>query len=123
MVDSHTLLRERIAELLRESGHGWRVVTAPDTATMRRLVAADVFDLVVLDTNLPGVDVVAMARELRRADALTAIVLLTTADVGAGRTRFAPIAGAQVVGKHELATALVPAALQALAWRAQDGAG
>lgn len=121
VVDSHTLLRERIAELLREAGHGWHVATIADVQGMRRLFGEAGYDLVVLDTNLPGADVLALARELRRLVANTAVVLLTTADVTALHGRYSPIAGAQLVGKHELATALVPAAQRALAWREQAG--
>lgn len=126
VVDGHTLLRERIAELLREAGHGWRVVTVADAPGLRRLALEGGFDLIVLDTNLAGVDVVALAREVRRAAPDTALVLLSTADVAAMRGRYSPIAGAQLVGKHELGSALIPAVQRALAWRddpAERGSG
>ena len=59
--------QREICDLVQEylSSEGYRVSTAHDGAGMRRVIAQDPVDLVVLDLMLPGEDGLTLARSLR----------------------------------------------------------
>jgi two-component system phosphate regulon response regulator OmpR len=81
---------ERIRELLKQylKRQGFLVTGARDGAHARRLLDGLEFDLIVLDVMMPGVDGLALTRELRGGGLATPVLLLTakgeTADRIAG---------------------------------------
>jgi two-component system, OmpR family, phosphate regulon response regulator OmpR len=76
VVDDEPEICELLADYL---GHaGFRVSTAGDGATMRRLLEDQPADLVILDINMPGEDGLSLARYLR-ANTRIGIVMLTAA--------------------------------------------
>jgi two-component system, OmpR family, phosphate regulon response regulator OmpR len=76
VVDDEPEICELLADYL---GHaGFKVSTAEDGATMRRLLEDQAADLVILDINMPGEDGLSLARYLR-ANAKIGIVMLTAA--------------------------------------------
>src|SRR5262245_24052956 len=76
VVDDEPEIREMLADYL---GHaGFRVSTAEDGATLRRLLEDQAADLVILDINMPGEDGLSLARYLR-ANTRIGIVMLTAA--------------------------------------------
>jgi len=62
VVDDDPDLRKLITEFL--SGRGYRVTAAQNAAEMRRLIAAERPDLVILDVMMPGEDGLSVARRL-----------------------------------------------------------
>jgi two-component system phosphate regulon response regulator OmpR len=74
---------ERLRGLLKEylSGAGFRVTTAPDAETARRLMVGITFDLLILDVMMPGEDGFAFTRWVRRRAGVAgaAPILLLTA--------------------------------------------
>ena len=76
VVDDEPEICEMLADYL---GHaGFRVSTAEDGATLRRLLEDQAADLVILDINMPGEDGLSLARYLR-ANTKIGIVMLTAA--------------------------------------------
>jgi two-component system, OmpR family, phosphate regulon response regulator OmpR len=76
VVDDEPEICELLADYL---GHaGFKVSTAEDGATMRRLLEDQAADLVILDINMPGEDGLSLARYLR-ANTQIGIVMLTAA--------------------------------------------
>jgi two-component system, OmpR family, phosphate regulon response regulator OmpR len=76
VVDDEPEIREMLADYL---GHaGFKVSTAEDGATLRRLLEDQAADLVILDINMPGEDGLSLARYLR-ANTRIGIVMLTAA--------------------------------------------
>lgn len=67
-----------ITQLLHDylTPFGFTVFTAADGHAMRRILATQAIDLVVLDVMLPGTDGFTLAREVRR-QSLTPIIMLT----------------------------------------------
>ncbi len=55
IADDHDLLRDTLVLYLQSEG-GFETVTAPDYPTAANLVAADAFDLVLLDFSMPGME-------------------------------------------------------------------
>ncbi len=75
LVDDHAELRDLVARALVRDGH-----VVEDAATLsaaRTRLAAQSFDLIVLDLGLPDGDGEALCRELRRQGRVTAILVLT----------------------------------------------
>lgn len=73
VVDDDEEIRGLLAAYL--AGHGFRVTTARDGASMRRALEAARHDLVVLDVMLPGEDGLALCRDLRGRSSLPVIML------------------------------------------------
>ena len=69
--------QREICELVQEylSSEGYRVSTAHDGTGMRRVIAQDPVDLVVLDLMLPGEDGLTLARSLREESSVGIIIL------------------------------------------------
>jgi DNA-binding response OmpR family regulator len=74
VVDDDVQLREMIAEYLGE--YDFRVTGAADGPAMRKVLAASVVDLIVLDLRLPAEDGMSIARALR-AESSIPIIMLT----------------------------------------------
>lgn len=69
--------QREICDLVQEylSSEGYRVSTAHDGAGMRRVIAQDPVDLVILDLMLPGEDGLTLARSLREESTVGIIIL------------------------------------------------
>jgi two-component system OmpR family response regulator len=74
IVDDHADIRALVQDYLEDEGY--KVSTAPDGDAMRRIMAQDPVDLVLLDLILPGEDGLALARDLR-VGADIGIIILT----------------------------------------------
>ena len=75
IVDDDHDIRSLLAEYL--STQGMRTEVASDGIEMWRALAADSFDLVVLDLNLPGDDGLSLCRQLRGQGSTVPIIMLT----------------------------------------------
>ena len=75
VVDDDPEIRDILDEYL--SDEGFVVVEAPDGETMRRLIAEDIPDLVLLDVRLPDEDGLFLARELQQSVPETGIVMIS----------------------------------------------
>lgn len=64
IADDEEHLAEAVAEYL--AGHGYDVLTAPNAAAFRALVAERHIDVAILDIAMPGEDGLSLARWLRR---------------------------------------------------------
>jgi two-component system, OmpR family, response regulator len=76
IVEDDRQVRETVADYL--ATHGYEVDQAADGAAMRKALAAELPDLVLLDVRLPGEDGLALARWLRERHDV-AIIMLTAA--------------------------------------------
>jgi two-component system OmpR family response regulator len=74
IVDDHADIRALVQNYLEDEGY--KVSTAADGEAMRRVMAQDSVDLVLLDLILPGEDGLALARDLR-VGADIGIIILT----------------------------------------------
>ena len=63
VVDDHQEIRDLIGEYL--SRHAYRVSLAENAAALRRLLARSTPDLIILDVMMPGMDGLAVCRDLR----------------------------------------------------------
>ena len=68
VVEDHRMFRQVVARLLKDQLFFEEVVESGDCATARRHFAADAFDLVVLDFDLPDGDGLELASEFTKAD-------------------------------------------------------
>ena len=75
IVEDEALLAESLCTLL--TGRGFAVDTAADGVTGAEYARTGVYDLVILDVMLPGMDGLAVARLLRAARCGTPILMLT----------------------------------------------
>ncbi|MDY0242516.1 MAG: response regulator [Rhodospirillaceae bacterium] len=74
IVDDHREIRDLVAKILVKEG--FRVSTAPDGRSMRKVLADGRIDLILLDLMLPGEDGLSLCRSLR-ADSAIPIIMLT----------------------------------------------
>jgi two-component system, OmpR family, response regulator len=77
---SHILVvddQKEICEVVQQylSGEGYRVSVAHDGGEMRKVMAQDPVDLVILDLVLPGEDGLSLARQLREESTVGIIIL------------------------------------------------
>lgn len=73
VVDDDPEIRQVVGDYLTESGY--RVSTAEDGETLRRAMAREGFDLILLDLNLPGEDGFSLMPQLRRVSQAGIIIL------------------------------------------------
>ena len=78
IVDDDGQIRQLLAGFLKENGLD--VALARDGVDMRAAVAAERFDLIVLDLMLPGTGGLELCRELRRDSAVPVIMLTARSD-------------------------------------------
>jgi len=79
VVDDEPELREMVEEYLTEQGY--RVMTADGGVAMRKLLAEQTFDLVLLDIKMPGEDGLSLARYLREHYAVGIMMLTASGEV------------------------------------------
>lgn len=75
VIEDNRLLRESICDLLHE--HGFATEAAYDGDAGLEFALTGVYDLIVLDVMLPGLDGFAIARQLRGRHVGTPILMLT----------------------------------------------
>jgi two-component system OmpR family response regulator len=75
VVDDDPEIADLVSRLI--SAEGYRVSSAPEARTGRRLLDAGPVDLIVLDLMLPGKDGLTFCRELRAEGITTPIIMLT----------------------------------------------
>lgn len=75
MVDDDLRMRELLQRYLTEQG--FNIKSASDGKEMDKAMAAESFDLLILDLMLPGEDGLAICRRLRGANHTTPIIMLT----------------------------------------------
>jgi two-component system, OmpR family, response regulator len=85
LVEDDEPLAEALAELLVTSGYAVDRVQDGDGA--RALVAAESFDLVILDLNLPGLDGLSVLRAMRAQGNPAAVMILTARGAAEDRVR------------------------------------
>ncbi|HIJ61829.1 MAG TPA: response regulator [Rhodospirillaceae bacterium] len=78
IVDDDPEIRQLVGQFLTQ--HGFRVSGAADGPAMRRILAADTADLVVLDIMLPGEDGFSLCRQLRGGSKVPVIFLTAAGD-------------------------------------------
>ncbi len=83
LVEDETKLREALQHLL--AGSGYTVDTAADGLNGAEMAATGVYDVIVLDRMLPGLDGVSVLRELRELGLDTPVIFLTAKDSPADR--------------------------------------
>lgn len=82
IVDDDAAIRALLSRYLKE--HGYRVTAVADGREMRRALAADRPDLIVLDLMLPGEDGLTLFRDLNPRTHLP-VIMLTARDEAADR--------------------------------------
>lgn len=75
VVDDDPAVLDLVASLLRGAGHD--VTTATDGTTARDLILAGRYDLCVMDHELPGMNGLAVARDVREAGCETRFILVS----------------------------------------------
>ena len=118
VVDDDAEIRTSLTAYLQ--GFGWRVSAAADGQAMRRLLATDAADAIVLDLMLPGEDGLALLRWLgTQADAPPVLMLTARGDT------MSRVVGLELGADDYLAKPFEPrelvARLQALVRRAHRG--
>jgi two-component system torCAD operon response regulator TorR len=78
VVDDEPVARSKLAGYFE--AEGYRVSAACDGQEMRRIMANDAADLVLLDINLPGEDGLSLARELRGRSQMGIILVTARSD-------------------------------------------
>jgi two-component system, OmpR family, response regulator len=78
LVDDDPQLRSLLEHYLGEQGYA--VAAVADGQAMRRALAAEPYDLVILDLMLPGEDGLALCRELRSSSQISILMLTARGD-------------------------------------------
>jgi two-component system, OmpR family, phosphate regulon response regulator OmpR len=78
VVDDDQRIRDLLAQYLFQNG--FRVTTAPDTATARATMAGLVFDVVILDVMMPGENGLSLARDLKSTSNVPICMLTARAE-------------------------------------------
>ncbi|MBN8429282.1 response regulator transcription factor [Microbulbifer salipaludis] len=86
LIEDNPTLARQTGEFLE--GHGWHVDFASDGELGLQLALREIYDLILLDLNLPGIDGLDVCRELRqRAQFTTPILMLTARDAFADKAQ------------------------------------
>ncbi len=75
LVEDDAPLAEALSQLIGQTGHALDAVRDGDSA--EALIAAEAFDLVILDLNLPGMDGLSVLRAMRARGNPAAVMILT----------------------------------------------
>lgn len=85
VVEDNAVLARGLADVLR--GSGYAVDLAGDGPSAVSMVAAERFDLVILDLNLPGMDGIEVLRAIRAAQGGPGVLILSARDALEDRVR------------------------------------
>ena len=85
VVEDDASLADGLCRALRQSGHAVDAVTSGEHALFA--LENEVFDVVILDLGLPGIDGLEVLRRLRREDWHVPVIVLTARDTVADRVR------------------------------------
>ena len=85
VVDDHNDIRDLVREYLEHQGY--KVSVAEGGATLRRILARQTVDLIILDVMMPGEDGISLCREVRASGDVPIIFLTTMAEDTAWRGR------------------------------------
>ncbi|MGI9404917.1 MAG: response regulator [Hyphomicrobiaceae bacterium] len=80
IVDDDQRIRDLLARYLKD--HGFRTTTAKNVAAARATMDGLMFDLIVLDVMMPGVNGMEFARELRRKSDIPILMLTARGEAG-----------------------------------------
>jgi len=75
VVDDEQSLRDFLAILLKKAGH--EVVTAENGSDALKAVQAEIFDLVITDIRMPGLDGIGLLRMIKDISADTIVIMIT----------------------------------------------
>jgi len=75
VIEDEAPMRTALVETLK--AEGYRVLSAADGASGLELACTEVFDLVLLDVMMPGLDGFAVCRELRKRQRVMPVLMLT----------------------------------------------
>ncbi|MBI3620974.1 MAG: sigma-54-dependent Fis family transcriptional regulator [Nitrospirae bacterium] len=75
IVDDEKSMREFLAIVLRKEGY--YVATAADGESALRLLEQDIFDLVMTDMKMPGMDGLALLRAIKQLSSRTVVLMIT----------------------------------------------
>jgi signal transduction histidine kinase/CheY-like chemotaxis protein len=119
VVDDNATNRRILSELLTSWGMHVTVVADADAATRAVGEATGAFGVIVTDLGLPGIDGVALVRELRRHPrcAASAVIVMTSADWSDDAQRTVTLGDARYLVKPVGAAALLEAIRAALGTR------
>jgi two-component system OmpR family response regulator len=78
IVDDHREIRDLVSRTLAKEG--FRVITAADGRSMRKILADNRIDLIVLDLMLPGEDGLSLCRAIRGESSVPIIMLTAKGD-------------------------------------------
>jgi DNA-binding response OmpR family regulator len=85
LVEDNRVLAEGLVTLLR--GSGYAVDAVSDGASADAAIAAENFDLVILDLNLPEMDGISVLRSMRARQEKAAVLILTARDTPEEKVR------------------------------------
>ena len=83
VVDDDDRIRDLVTRYLMNLGY--HVTPAPDGAAAQSLLAQLVFDLVILDVMMPGIDGFTVLKDIRKTDQITPVIMLTARGESADR--------------------------------------
>ena len=78
VVDDHNDIRDLVREYLEHQGY--KVSVAEGGATLRRILARQTVDLIILDVMMPGEDGISLCREVRASGDVPIIFLTAMAE-------------------------------------------
>jgi DNA-binding NtrC family response regulator len=75
VVDDEEKVRKYLSRLVKN--RGFQVETAADGATALAMIKENDFDVVLLDVLMPGIDGIAVLKEIKKLKPLTEVIMLT----------------------------------------------
>lgn len=76
IVDDDIFVREMIADILQSAGYRTEVVSSGNEA-LQRVSSGSLFDLIVSDMNMPGMNGLELLKEIRKSDTVVPVIILT----------------------------------------------
>jgi CheY-like chemotaxis protein len=107
-VDDNVDFCDILKRLLESSGQSYSVTGAHNTEEALKLIAAERFDLYVLDTWMPDIGGLQLCKRIREKDPSTPIVFLTSLGSAPNRKKALAAGGNAFLNKLEDLEKLVP---------------
>lgn len=85
IVDDYENVRDVVSRMLSDSG--FQVQTAKNGTEALRLFSGAPFGLVLTDFNMPGMDGLTLAEEIRKLSPATPVILMTGADLAGSKEK------------------------------------